>query len=260
MNPKYCYWSVCDGAYGAMMEHCVRSARQAGVFREFHILCDRPLAGCECYDAYQIDKTCGLFKLHYLKVGMSRLSFDYFIWLDADSVFVRNPVDVLAPLRRSPLHVPLEVDLSGLTEDREWQGLPLFAYREAMRRQGVANPIYLSQSAFWIIHHDAIDTVYELSLGFWHQAKETGLRVEVSAALGYAMHILCADPDAHRLRRHPEVWMSDEEGLFRGSLPDGKAWIWRHPVVPETVEALPAIVHVPHTRSLLVASAAGGTA
>ena len=43
MKAKYCYWSVCDGAYGAMMEHCVRTARQSGVFKEFHALTDRPL-------------------------------------------------------------------------------------------------------------------------------------------------------------------------------------------------------------------------
>lgn len=72
MKPRYCFWSVCDGPYGAMMEHCVRTARQAGVFKEFHVLADRPLEGCESYDAYQIDKAHGLFKLHYLKVGMSR--------------------------------------------------------------------------------------------------------------------------------------------------------------------------------------------
>ena len=26
MKSKYCYWSVCDGAYGAMMEHCVMTS------------------------------------------------------------------------------------------------------------------------------------------------------------------------------------------------------------------------------------------
>src|SRR5213596_3367303 len=95
MKSKYYYWSVCNGAYGAMMEHCVRTAPNAGVFKEFHVLTDRPLEGCECYDACQLEKTHGLFKLHHLKVGMSRLSFDYFIWLDADTVFARNPFDLL---------------------------------------------------------------------------------------------------------------------------------------------------------------------
>jgi hypothetical protein len=250
MKPKYCYWSVCDGVYGALMENCVRSARQAGVFKEFHILCDRPLAGCECYDAYQIDKTGGLFKLHYLKVGMSRLNFDYFIWLDADTVFVRNPLDPLAALGHAPLHVPLEFDLSVLSEEREWRGLPLVKLRESMRAQGIANAVYLSQSAFWIVHHDALDTVYELALGFWHKAKEAGLNAGVDTALGYAMQILCADPEAHRIQTQPELWLSDEEGLFRERLPDGQPWLWRHPLGKDAFEVRPAIIHVPRSRSL----------
>src|SRR5713226_6628179 len=107
-NPRYCFWSVCDGAYGAMMENCVRTARRAGVFKEFHVFSDRSLAGCESFDAYKFEKAGGLFKLDYLKVGMSRLNFDYFVWLDADTVFTRNPIDLLGPLGKSPMHIPLE--------------------------------------------------------------------------------------------------------------------------------------------------------
>src|SRR6185437_11382416 len=172
MRPKYCYWSVCDGVYGAMMERCVRTARQAGVFREFHVLTDRPLEGCGCYDAFQFEKEHGLFKLHYLKVGMDRLNFEYFIWLDADTVFVRSPVDVLGPLGKSPIHVPLELNLSRLNEDRVWKGASTHRLRELMCEQGIVNQAYLFSSAFWIVHHDAIDAVYDLALGFWHKAKE----------------------------------------------------------------------------------------
>jgi len=118
MKPLYCYWSVCDGEYGSMMEHCVRSARRAGVFTPFHVLCDRVLDGCECYDAFRIEKADGLFKLHYLKAGMSRLNYEYFVWLDADSLFLRKPVDILSALCRAPLHVPLEENLSALAVDR----------------------------------------------------------------------------------------------------------------------------------------------
>ena len=168
MKLGYCYWSVCDGAYSAMMENCIRSARQAGVFKEFHVLTDRPLEGCECYDAYQFEKEHGLFKLHYLKVGMSRLNFDYFVWLDADTMFVSNPIDALSPLGKSPIHVPLEMNLEALSEDRLWKGVSTLRFRELMREQGIADQVYLCSSAFWIVHHDAIDTVYNLALTFWH--------------------------------------------------------------------------------------------
>ena len=164
MNANYCFWSVCDGEYGSLMERCVRTARASGVFKEFHVLCDRPLEGCECYDAMQCDKTHGLFKLHYLKVGMSRLSFDYFVWLDADTVFVRNPINLLATMSRSPIHVPLEVILSTLERGREWKGISCFKLRDLFCENGITNQVYLSQSAFWIVKRDAIDAVYELAM------------------------------------------------------------------------------------------------
>lgn len=246
MKARYCYWSLATGGYGPMMENCVRSAGDAGVFKEFHILTDRPLAGCECYDAFQCDKSDGLFKLHYLKVGMSRLSFDYFVWLDADTVFMRNPVDLLGMLGKSPIHVPLEVNLAPLTEDKTWNGASVFGFRDQLRSQGIANEPYLSGSALWTVHHDAIDAVYDLALGFWHKAKEAGLILDVSAALGFAMQILCADPEAHAAARHTRLWATDYEGRFKDSHVDGKPWSWRHPLGTETCEVQPAIVHLRH--------------
>ncbi len=237
-----------------MMEYCVRTARAAGVFKEFHVLCDRPLEGCECYDAYKLEKTHGLFKLHYLKVGMSRLSFDFFVWLDADTVFARNPVDLLGPMGKSPIHVPLEANISALHEDCMWKGTPLGRLRELWRQEGVANQPYVSQSAFWIIHHDAIETVYDLAIGFWNKANHAGLAVDVSAALGYAMQMLCADPEAHLLMNHPDLWASDDAGDFRDSLPNGTAWRWRRPLWTDTVEIRPSIIHLPTSKERLAAS------
>jgi hypothetical protein len=234
-----------------MMEHCVNSARQAGVFKEFHVLTDRPLENCECYDAYQVEKTCGLFKLHYLKAGMSRLNFDYFVWLDADSVFVRNPIDILGLLGNSPIHLPLVLNLTSLHEDRVWQNLSMFRLRDELRKQGVPNQLYLGNSAFWVAHHDAIDTIYDLAMNFWHTATTSGLVVGVSEALGYAMQMLCADPEAHLYMRNTDLWASDDEGRFRSGLPDGKPWRWRHLVGDETIEVRPSIIHLPHSRELL---------
>jgi hypothetical protein len=161
IKPTYCYWSVADGAYGALMERCVRSAREAGVFKPFHVLTDRRLEGCECYDSLECEKTHGLFKLHLLKAAASELPFEYLVWLDADSIFVRNPVDILAPLRRAPLHVPLEMNLSAMTEDREWRGISCFRWRDLFRSAGITNQVYLSQTAFWIVQREAIDDIFE---------------------------------------------------------------------------------------------------
>jgi hypothetical protein len=248
MSAKYCYWSVATGSYGGLMEKCVRSARAAGVFKEFHVLTDRPLEGCECYDAYECDKTGGLFKLHYLKVGMSRLLFDYFIWLDADTVFVRNPPDILNPLGRSPIHVPLEVNLNALKQDADWQGISCFKLRQLYADAGILNEAYLCGSAFWVVRRDAIDSVYELAFEFVYRARETRVTTNVDGALGYAMQMLCADPEAHLLSCHPEVWATAEREDFAASAANGQACEWSHPLTEQPILLRPAILHVPSER------------
>jgi hypothetical protein len=104
------------------------------------------------------------------------------------------------------------------------------------------------------VHHDAIETVYDLALGFWHRTKEDGTEVDVSVALSYAMQILCADSAAHRLATHPEIWAGDNTGLFRDSLPDPAPWAWRPTPQVDGCEVRPAIVHLPFSRELLAAA------
>lgn len=117
--PTYCYWSVATGSYAGLMERCVESARDAGVFKEFHVMTDRPVKGAESYDAYEVELTDKLFKLVYLKAAISKLNFDYYVWLDADTVFQRNPRNLLTCLSRSPIHLPLEVNLSAVLANVE---------------------------------------------------------------------------------------------------------------------------------------------
>jgi hypothetical protein len=261
MPAKYCYWSVATGPYAELMVNCVRTARRAGVFRDFHVLTDRALEGCECYDAMECDKTDGLFKLHYLKVGMSRLPYDYFIWIDADSVFNRNPIDILAPLGKSPIHVPLEVNLAALTEDRQWKGVSCFKWLNLFRDKGISNPPYLSRSAFWIVHREAIEAVYDLAMRFSNEERQASdvsatdgansidsdiqfrNQVDVDAALGYAMQILCADSEAHRLECHPEVWAS-YVGHVAPQSPLIQTWSWHNELSDRSIQVRPAIVHL----------------
>jgi hypothetical protein len=232
------------------MERCVRSARAAGVFKPFHVLTDRQLEGCECYDSLGCDKAHGLFKLHLLKAAAARLPYDYLIWLDADTLFVRNPLDVLAPLRASPIHVPLELNLSTQRDDRLWKGVPCSRLRQLLERAGLANQVYLCRSAFWIVHREAIDDVFEQAFTFWNFARNDGLTLEVDLALGFVMQIYCADPEAHLVSVHPEVWASDDLGQAAHEPGEDRTWLRRHPVADEGVRVNPAIVHTPTCRAL----------
>ena len=245
MKTNYCYWSVATGPEVALMERCVRTARAAGVFRDFHVLTDQPIAGCECYDAFACDRAHGLFKLHYLKAGMTRLNHDHFVWLDPDTVFVRNPDDVLGALGKAPFHVPLELELSSVPAGATWQGMALDRVRDLMAERGVVGPAWLGGSGFWIVHREAIGTVYELGVGFWHKAKEAGFTVDVSAGLAFAQLMLGADAGAHRLLRRPDLWAGAGADKFPDGVPDGAPWLWQPPMAGEPAMVCPALVQVP---------------
>lgn len=240
---------MCTGDYAAKMERCVESARRAGVFREFHVLADRQVEGCQCYDAMQCDKSDGMFKLHYLKVGMSRLPFEFFIWVDSDTTFLRNPVNILELLRHSPIHVPLDFNLAKLSEDVAWRGCSSEKLRGLFRDQGVVNDAFLSQSAFWIVAREAIDLVYDLAVRFWHASRQFNLNADANAALGYAMQMLCGNPSAHALDSYGTVWANDYAGACRtGHVDECFSWRWQHPLGGPQMDVSPAVVHAPHAR------------
>jgi hypothetical protein len=188
---------------------------------------------------------------------MSRLLFDYFIWIDADTIFTRNPDDPLGALYKSPLHVPLELNLSTMAGDAVWRGLSCQRLRAAFEREGVANEAYLSRSAFWIIRRDAIDQVYELAMQFSNNAKSEGLLIHGDAALGFAMQMLCGNPDAHCVHRRPDLWSSDGLAISRDPVSQKVNWQWTHPLGGQSVTVRPAILHLGHkSRSVSAVSPA----
>ncbi len=285
-NATCCYWSVATGPYVDMMERCLASARRSGVAEEFHVLSDRLIEGCRCYDAHRVERADGLFKLIYLKAGMWKLLFDYFVWIDADTWFARNPGNVLGCLGRSPIHVPLTTSLSALADPKpmpgsvrtlvappqaaapgsvssQTAGLPPAAdhcpaggptearcrpttadYAALMVAAGVYNPVYLSGSSFWVVRRDAIDRVVELATHFRAFAAQRGYAADVSACLGYAMQMLCANPEAHRVRAWPNLWASDEQGRFRGEAPERGPWTLEDRLTGEALSVDPSIVHL----------------
>ena len=106
----FCYWSVADGPYARMFEVTVRSARTCGVREDFHVWSDSDVRGAVSHPAGPFDKRHFLFKLRFLKERVRELPHRYFVFLDADTYFVRHPGDVLRGLHGAPVHVPLESD------------------------------------------------------------------------------------------------------------------------------------------------------
>lgn len=256
MNSKYCYWSVVDGDYSWMMAGVIQSARRVGVFRDFHVWSDRPVAGAVHHPCGEFDKWGCLFKLFFLRDAVQKLNYDYFVWLDTDSWFVRNPGNILRVLKGSPMHIALESDLcSPDCRRREWWDCPNFKFAELMRARGVrSRSIFEVNGGLFIIHRDAIETLYRLTFDFWSYCKQQGYTFNDEPLLAYAMHMLCGNPYAHTLRETCDLWASDWTGCFRDRLPDGSPWWFVDYMTEERVPVNPAIVHAMRSKSALVAA------
>lgn len=244
----YCYWSFAPGTRRPAMARCVRSARDAGVYKSFHVFTDEVIPGCDCYDTMGVEVPRGFEPPVYLKAAISKLRFEYFIWIDPATVFVSNPSDVLGALGKSPLHVPFEADLSRVEPDKAINSCPVGTFREFLRSSGVTGPICASGSEFWIIKHEAIECVCDLTTQFCAKATQQGFPVNLPVALGYAMHMLCADPEAHTIKRRPDLWAPDRTGSLAHNMVRGESWPHLCPWTGETTTLNPSIVYQPELR------------
>jgi len=240
-----------------MAETMVASARRAGVTTEFHLWSDQKIAGAIVHPVRGFKKDHYLFKLQFLRERVARLPHDYFVWLDADSYFVRDPGNILRVLNGAPMHASLESDMCGSNNIRtDWRGCPLPIYAHLMRAAGVrGKSIFNLNGGFLIVHRDVIEKLCDLAFSFWEIGRRHGYLFTEEAPLAYATHMLCGNPGAHRLRRWTDVWVTEWRGVFGKRLPDGRPWIFKDYFTFDQLEVNPAIVHAVASKDLMIAEA-----
>jgi hypothetical protein len=258
-EPTFCYWSVADGPYAEMFAMTIRSARTVGVREDFHVWTDRGIPGAVTHDSGPYDKHLYLFKFEFLKTAAALLDYDYFVFLDADTYFVRHPGNVLDALHGAPLHVVLESDCASQTNTRaDWWGCPLPRFVSLMHIQGVrSRAIYNTNAGFWIVQREAVEHVVELAMGFWKSCREAGYEFTEEAPLAYAGQMLCGNPYVHTLASQTDLWASDWTGIYADRLPDGQPWNFVNYLDGREIRVDPAIVHCMRSKIALLRAAAG---
>jgi hypothetical protein len=242
MKNRFCYWSVAVREKREPMQLCIDSARAAGVFQEFHILSDAPLEHCESYDALAGEEIEPLAMLAYLKAGIARLPFDYFVWLDPETVFTSCPMGLLDVLSKAPVHLPLIEDLRGVPADAFWCGVPAAAQVRVLESIGLRGPVWAADGAFWVVHHDVVDLFCDLAVDAWHRFQDAGFQPELSLLLGYAAQMLCANTARHRVEERFDLWAADYAGTRSD---DGGVWEFAYPFSGARCIVDPAIVYLP---------------
>lgn len=254
MAHDFCYWSIATGAYAKMIAATIRAARELGVKEEFHVWTDSSVPGAFCHDAVSFPREGPHYRFHYLQHHVSALPHEHFVWLDADSWFVRRPENLLAVLNGDPVHATLESDmLSPKSRRSSWWQCPLKSFAEIMAKAGVKKQsLYNLNGGFWVVRRDAINEIYSLVCRFYDVGVSHGYRFNDEPLLCYAMHMLCQNTEPHVLRKQPTVWATDWKGVFSEDLPDGSPWILEDYFSGEPLAVNPSIVHMLRSKHLLL--------
>lgn len=252
---NYCYWTFADNKYATMMETVIKSARMQNINTDFHVWSNKTVDGAMTHEIPEkVDKSHYLFKLHFLKDHVYNLNYDYFIFLDSDSYFVKNDQDILSCLHDDPLHICLENDCCDQKNGRkEWWNCPLDIYIQYMRNKGVrSNSIYNTNAGFWIVHRDIIPTMYDLAMNFWYYCKDNGHTFTEEPPLAYVGHMLTGNPYTHTLTNNKNIWASDWTGIYNDRLPDGKKWEFENYLNGDKITVDPIIVHCMRSKKALL--------
>ena len=238
-----------------MAQALVDSAGRVGVFKDFHFWTDRPIDRAICHRLQNRKGKRPFAALELLHEKLSKLKYEYLVWLDADTVFVRHPGDILRVLQGAPVHATLESNIALPQPLRpDWGPCSLKNFTTLMQFRGVrSHAIFTVNSGFWIVHRDVMDTFCGLTWDFWDFCQRVGYRFKFEPLLAYATQMLCGNPYVHTLRHTAEVWGRDSGGTFAGQMPRDQSWQFVDYFSGESFNIRPAIVHAMHSKRALAA-------
>lgn len=110
-NQKICYWSIGSNHHSYMVQSLINSKIKYGISGDFIAFTDKNLSNCinENLDSnIQMNLSNYMFKFQYL-YKLLKYDYEYFIFLDADSIFVKeSEICPVSLLNGDPWHIFLE--------------------------------------------------------------------------------------------------------------------------------------------------------
>jgi len=247
MTKKICFWSIGDGKYGKMAEVMVHSAKAVGVEYDFHIWTDLPhIEGATVHPCGNFYKKYYMFKFEFLKNEVSKLDYDYFVFLDADNYFVSNPGDMEKIIGDEKVFIQMENEAtSPKMVQNNWWSIPIKYYPKFLREFGVTSKkIYNTNAGFWAVRKDAIEEFYDIAQKVFIKAHLMRFKkVTEEPPLACIGHLL-QDPEKRTFQRTKHLWASDWVGKWKNILPiKGVKWEYHDWFTAEKHAVCPAIVH-----------------
>ena len=260
LNRRYCYWTYCDSKFSKMAEALIRSLRRNGEQADFHCWSPDEIPSATETHKLQLspaEKVHWLWKFRLLKDEVSKLEYQHYIYIDADSYCVRRPDDPLKLLCGDPVHAFLE---SAISDPKcsvgDWWSFPRDKMVAAMRELGVkCEKIYGVNGGAFIVKREAVAEFCDLGMKLWNYIRAQGTAVADEPGIAYAVMMMSKDPTAHEHEKWFSVWAHDHGSVFTNRLPDGTEWTFTNWLRrDQKFQVNPAILHLMRSKNALADS------
>jgi hypothetical protein len=244
-SKKFCYWSVANNEHAKMAATLVKSARNSGVREDFHVWSDITIDGA-------INHPCGSFsikgcwfKLDFLLNEVAKLDYEYFVWLDADHYFVRNPRNIMEHVDNGLVMIPMENEITSVENKRgDWWSVPTQKTIDIFREFGCKNrKIYNTNGGLFVVKKEFIKTFYHMCYEFHDIIKTKGWDVPEEYCLAIMGNLLNKDINLAIMSEIDDIWACDWTNAFTDNVPEGKPWIMENYLTGKKETVNPAIVH-----------------
>jgi hypothetical protein len=257
MKKTFCYWTISWGEYDYMTQTMIDSAKQVGVQENFYAFTEKPINNCFNFRLKKDIKLDDLqfFKFEYLKQEISKLNYDYFVFIDADHYFVRKPeISALDIIKDSPWHSFLESPInSKQTQRPDWWGIPNKIMAAFMKKSGVqSDEIRNSNGGFWICKKEFINQAYNLAYEFHNKLKKHNIVLPEEVSIAYLSHLMSPIVDDRFLENYINYWASDWTDNFKDIIPEDKEWEYVSYMTLKPIKVRPAIVHAMRSKKALI--------
>lgn len=172
MQKSFCYWSIATGKHVEYAKNLVNTARSVGVKEDFHVITDVHViesATTHVVDVYSTHKY--MSKIDFLKSIISKLNYDYYVFLDPYSYFIKKPVDIITSCFQhdESVFIPKQI-----IDTKKYANQTLIQkYQHIFTNNGIEvsgiKPIDLN---YWIIKKDFVGTLCHIATELFDFGKQ----------------------------------------------------------------------------------------
>ena len=250
-----------------MIDTMIASARKAGVLEDFHVF--SPMVIDDAIHHAIPEKrpwNMHMAKIEFL-LDLQHLDYEYFVWLDTDNYFVRDPGDLKELIRNEPCWVSMEGDFTSPdVKFKEWYGLfvrtlpapPLPGDKMSptvceVYKQFGAKYCRNTNGGMFICRREAIPEFYQRTFHVFNTLHQNGFHsIPDEPPLAIVGDIMVSDPLQNTPDKHSHIWACDWHSTFKHKLPDGQPWLSKEWLTQTPGPMInPAIIHCMRSKELL---------